>query len=450
MDKKKKKNLILLLVTGIISTFGGFIGLFLILVLALGGSSGAAVGSTTTTVGTGIQTSQMEGIIYYGDYYKSLLKQYLKQSNNNALKGYVTLSRTQLVYEILMDDFFENELKLTVDPSATIMRIGYSSPNKNYGPQTCFMNKPCTNKQLSYAWAVYNNVTEARQKFKEAYELNLSSTGQMLPLQQVCSKLKTSSEYCTSTWISQYIVAGYDSNEVPNSFMTFPFNFDTSWTLTSLFNVYREIVSDSATSIGVHAGWDLAASANTPIYATCDGTVLATNNSSKVNEGGGAANYVKILCDQKLQVGEQQREVEVWYWHVYPNSITVKTGDHITAGTRVAGVGTTGNSTGNHLHLEMVFHDKNIEKLDGFYYINWGLYFENIDADVPINDDEDYENDYDEADSICTTEDGLSGYLNIKGECVVQEKSDEENVVEDDKQDNIKEENTESETTENN
>ena len=49
----------------------------------------------------------------------------------------------------------------------------------------------------------------------------------------------------------------------------------------------------------------------------------------------------------KIQIGE----VSIIYAHC--NSLFVKQGDKVTQGQEIAEVGSTGNSTGPHLHLEV-------------------------------------------------------------------------------------------------
>jgi hypothetical protein len=85
---------------------------------------------------------------------------------------------------------------------------------------------------------------------------------------------------------------------------------------------------------GVHNGIDFAAAAGTPVRAAGPGRVSMAGWSS-----GGGGNEVHVDHPNGLQT---------WYSHL--SSFAVKLGDMVNAGTRLGGVGTTGNSTGNHLH----------------------------------------------------------------------------------------------------
>jgi murein DD-endopeptidase MepM/ murein hydrolase activator NlpD len=86
-----------------------------------------------------------------------------------------------------------------------------------------------------------------------------------------------------------------------------------------------------------YSGVDFATgTTNPPVYAVYGGTVL---QSAFTNDGGG--NTVKVLSDN----GEIQ-----FYWHL--NSRAVSINQKIAQGQSIGTVGRTGNSTGNHLHLE--------------------------------------------------------------------------------------------------
>lgn len=83
-----------------------------------------------------------------------------------------------------------------------------------------------------------------------------------------------------------------------------------------------------------HNGIDFAAPAGTPIVAAGPGRVSSAGWSSY---GGG--NEIHIDHPNGLQT---------WYAHL--NSFAVKMGESVRAGTRIGTVGSTGNSTGPHLH----------------------------------------------------------------------------------------------------
>lgn len=100
-----------------------------------------------------------------------------------------------------------------------------------------------------------------------------------------------------------------------------------------------------------HGGIDIAGAGimGTPVVAAADGTVIASNSSCTHNWGksyscgcgGGYGNYVMIShAGGKMTV----------YGHL--TSLTVSTGQTVSRGQVIGYVGSTGNSTGPHLHYE--------------------------------------------------------------------------------------------------
>ena len=85
-----------------------------------------------------------------------------------------------------------------------------------------------------------------------------------------------------------------------------------------------------------HSGIDLAAPEGTPVYAPFAGEVI------HVGPAGGCGIHVTLRHRQGL---------ETLYCHL--SSASVHPGDRLLAGDGVGRVGSTGNSTGPHLHLEV-------------------------------------------------------------------------------------------------
>ena len=85
-----------------------------------------------------------------------------------------------------------------------------------------------------------------------------------------------------------------------------------------------------------HTGLDIAAPAGTPIKATADGEIIFSGYS------GGYGYVVKISHGNGIQT---------YYGHC--SKLYVSTGETVEAGDVIAAVGSTGNSTGNHLHFEV-------------------------------------------------------------------------------------------------
>lgn len=87
---------------------------------------------------------------------------------------------------------------------------------------------------------------------------------------------------------------------------------------------------------GAHTGTDICASKGTPIKVVASGTVTFAERS------GPYGNLIKV---------SHGNGVETWYAHC--NALYAKVGQQVKAGDVIAAVGSTGNSTGPHLHLEI-------------------------------------------------------------------------------------------------
>lgn len=91
-----------------------------------------------------------------------------------------------------------------------------------------------------------------------------------------------------------------------------------------------------------HKGLDMTPGAGTPISAVADGVVRETGETDT-----GFGNYAVIdhVVDGEL--------VSTLYAHMEWGSLTVTEGQPVKAGQRLGAVGSTGQSTGPHLHLEV-------------------------------------------------------------------------------------------------
>ena len=99
-----------------------------------------------------------------------------------------------------------------------------------------------------------------------------------------------------------------------------------------------------------HTGLDIAAPTGTIIKAVAEGTVTCASYN------GAYGNLVKI---------EHGNGVETWYAHT--SKMYVKVGQKISAGEVIATVGSTGNSTGAHLHLEIRINGEHVNPQNYLY-----------------------------------------------------------------------------------
>ncbi|MEG2775730.1 MAG: peptidoglycan DD-metalloendopeptidase family protein [Cellulosilyticaceae bacterium] len=99
-----------------------------------------------------------------------------------------------------------------------------------------------------------------------------------------------------------------------------------------------------------HRGIDIAAPAGTPVYASASGTVAY----SGYNNGGFG----------KMIILDHSNGYQTYYAH--NSSLYVQVGQSVSKGQNIAAVGSTGNSTGNHVHFEI---RKNGTPINPYNYI---------------------------------------------------------------------------------
>jgi murein DD-endopeptidase MepM/ murein hydrolase activator NlpD len=85
-----------------------------------------------------------------------------------------------------------------------------------------------------------------------------------------------------------------------------------------------------------HSGVDIAGDQGDPVYVTADGVVIT-------------AAYDDLHGNNV--VVDHSNGIRTWYMHM--NKIIVAKGDHVTKGQQIGVLGTTGRSTGPHLHYEL-------------------------------------------------------------------------------------------------
>lgn len=127
--------------------------------------------------------------------------------------------------------------------------------------------------------------------------------------------------------------------------------FDTSW-MGMVTSGYGYRVHPITGEKNLHRGVDLAAAEGTPIKAIQDGRVVSAGES-------GSYGMCVVIEDEN---GYQSR-------YAHCTSISVTTGQEVKRGDVIATVGSTGQSTGPHLHLEVML---NGEYLNPYYFVDNG------------------------------------------------------------------------------
>jgi murein DD-endopeptidase MepM/ murein hydrolase activator NlpD len=105
---------------------------------------------------------------------------------------------------------------------------------------------------------------------------------------------------------------------------------------TSNYHITATFGEVSGLWSSVHTGLDFATSTGTPIVAVAGGTVTSAGYD------GAYGNKVELKLDDGTVT---------WYCHMTEYSVSV--GEHVLQGQQLGTVGSTGNTTGPHLHFEV-------------------------------------------------------------------------------------------------
>ena len=246
------------------------------------------------------------------------------------------------------------------------------------------LNNNLTNGYVPLQRLLYFHLEDTSLTLDTLYKLNQDEENKTSrEIKDVCSdeRLKNMTA-CTESNIKDnedYLVVSTGRFNLP---------LDTNFTITSFFNEQRIIYGES----NVHSGWDLAVPEKTKVYSVCDGivdnvTFTQNENIPYDQSGNNVGNLITIKCDSDYD--------EIYYVvfaHLYTNSAKVSVGDRVSHWTEIAGVGTTGHSTGNHLHYQV--ENANREKIDGMQLVDFNLENPNnkLELDRPYNNF--YDNDF--------------------------------------------------------
>jgi murein DD-endopeptidase MepM/ murein hydrolase activator NlpD len=213
---------------------------------------------------------------------------------------------------------------------------------------------------VSLSRIVYFYKANDKLTFDEIYEDNLDKKlKQVKPISEVCLLPKYKSLYVCD---NEYPLKDNQIDIIQNKPFVPPLKI-SNMHVTSYFKHDRIVYG----KVSTHQGWDFSSPAKTDVYSSCDGEVTFVSfgffNNSPGSSGGGG-NQIKIKCDP---VGDEVYTIT--YMHLYPNSSKVKNKSRVAQGQHIAEVGTTGYSTGNHLHFQ-VANSKN-KVVDGLSLINF-------------------------------------------------------------------------------
>lgn len=264
------------------------------------------------------------------------MKLILGSSTGLIICGMIVLIPCLMVMDFFGANITDNYVENNSDYSSNYLSV----VNKNI---------KSSNGYVSLSRVLYFYLENEQLSFDEIYNDNLDNDlKQVKPLSDVCTMEKYKYyNVCKSSEIDN----SNQINEMQLKPFVSPIDFNRV-TVTSYFMQERIVYGES----DVHNAWDLAAPNETEVYSSCDGEVIKvqfpyTENTINKNDKVGG-NHIKIKCEI-----DEDTSYILYYAHLYPNSSKVKVGDKVTADQIVAGVGTTGYSTGPHLHFQVQKED---------------------------------------------------------------------------------------------
>ncbi len=242
--------------------------------------------------------------------------------NNNYIFSEDFLKRTNelLSYDINFGQIYEN-IKLNVEQGIN----NFKEDNQGIVENTENSNE-----------SIDENINEnAIGGAEESVTENIiENTGETQEINEIQNNEQTTEESSNIAELSQ------EEQDIANIKATTTFIKPVEGTISSKFGQREPTTSTVPKN---HTGVDIAANMGTKILAATGGEVVLASE-----EG----DYGKHL---KIQIGE----VSVIYAHC--NKLYVKQGDQITQGQEIAEVGSTGNSTGPHLHFEIRISERTID-----------------------------------------------------------------------------------------
>ena len=277
---------------------------------------------------------------------KKIIKLVLGSSTGLITCGFIILIPILMIY-----NFFGGE----------ISDSGYIEGNIEYASQYKeVLNKYITKKQNGYvplSRILYFYNEDSDLSFSKIYSNNLDfELKNMKPISEVCLDFYKDLEACNKEEYSN----SNQLDEYPYKPFNPPIEFKKT-TITSYFGQERVVFDE----YDIHYAWDFATSAKTPVYSIGEGivkTVRFNQDTNVTDTSNGAGNYIEIEYEY------EDNKYRVIYGHLYPHSALVKVGQKVRSWQKIGEVGTTGYSTGNHLHFQVSISGK---KIDGMSLIDF-------------------------------------------------------------------------------
>ena len=278
---------------------------------------------------------------------KQIIQFNLDKTNNKVSEFVYQTSNTQKIFlkrNIENDKFNEEILSIKLDKKIVyreniILQSLYKSANDQNVPANTI-----TEFARIYGFQVdFQRDIRKQDKFQIMYEIFLNEKKEIVETGEILfANLKLSGQDNSLYYFDNDGSEGhYDKNgkSVKKALMKTPIN---GARLSSPFGMRKHPIDGFNK---MHRGTDFAAPMGTPIMASGDGVV------KKAGWCGGGGNCVKIRHNSTYQT---------IYAHMSKFARGIKAGVRVKQGQTIGYVGSTGKSTGPHLHYEVIFNGKKV------------------------------------------------------------------------------------------
>jgi Membrane proteins related to metalloendopeptidases len=244
--------------------------------------------------------------------------------NPYELMAFLTATHQNFTYSqvsALLREMFEEQYSLSFTPEVEIRTRIVTGSSSVYDPDTGdYLGEESYEYEEEYEWHILNINLSARS-FTNVAASRMDSDQR--EIHDLLMRSRGNRQYLSNV-------------------------FDFNW-LPYVSSYYGWRVHPISGEKNYHMGIDIAVPQGTPILAGHDGVITDVGY-----DAGGYGNYVVITGDDGL-VSK----------YAHCDSVSVSIGQEVTAGDAIATVGSTGNSTGSHLHLEVI---KNGQYLNPIFF----------------------------------------------------------------------------------
>ena len=278
---------------------------------------------------------------------KQIIQFNIDKTNNKVTEFYFQISNTQKIYlkRNIENDSFSGKIisiklnKKIIYKENLILQSLYKSATDEKIPANIIIEYAGI-----YGFQVdFQRDVRKKDKFQIMYEVFLNQKNEIVETGEILfANLKLSGQDNSLYYFNKEGSEGhYDKNgkSVKKALMKTPIN---GARLSSSFGMRKHPIDGYNK---MHRGTDFAAPTGTPIMASGDGVV------KKAGWCGGGGNCVKIRHNSTYQTV---------YAHMSKFARGIKAGVRVKQGQTIGYVGSTGKSTGPHLHYEVIVNGKKV------------------------------------------------------------------------------------------